>query len=209
MKLSDYFMNYLFERKIGYIFGYQGGSVTHLIDSLHKVKGLTYIQNYHEQASSFCADAYARVSGGVGVAIATSGPGATNLITGIANAFFDSVPCLFITGQVSTYAIKTKQSIRQQGFQETDIVSIVKPITKFAETVLEPEKIRHHLEKAIFYARSGRPGPVLIDIPHNVQASEINPQALQSFYDSDEYTSEMKKKLLPDEKVVRRDSSPC
>ena len=197
-------MNYLFERKIGHIFGYQGGSVTHLIDSLHKVKGLTYIQNYHEQASSFCADAYARVSGGVGVAIATSGPGATNLITGIANAFFDSVPCLFITGQVSTYAIKTKQSIRQQGFQETDIVSIVKPITKFAETVLEPEKIRHYLEKAFFYAQSGRPGPVLIDIPHNVQASEINPQALQSFYDSDEYTSEMKKKLLPDEKVVRQ-----
>jgi acetolactate synthase-1/2/3 large subunit len=204
MKLSDYFMNYLFERKIGHIFGYQGGSVTHLIDSLHKVKGLTYIQNYHEQASSFCADAYARVRGGVGVAIATSGPGATNLITGIANAFFDSVPCLFITGQVSTHAIKTKQSIRQQGFQETDIVSIAKPITKFAATVLEPEKIRHYLEKAFFYAQSGRPGPVLIDIPHNVQASEINPQALQSFYDSDEYTSEMKKKSLPDEKVVRQ-----
>ena len=197
-------MNFLFERKIGHIFGYQGGSVTHLIDSLHKVKGLTYIQNYHEQASSFCADAYARVTGGVGVAIATSGPGATNLITGIANAYFDSVPCLFITGQVSTHAIKTKQAIRQQGFQETDIVSIVKPITKFAETVLKPEKIRFYLEKAIFHAQSGRPGPVLIDLPHNVQASEINPQALQSFYDSDEYASEMKKKPLPDKNVVRQ-----
>ena len=168
MKLSDYFMNFLFEKKIRHIFGYQGGSVTHLIDSLHKVKGLTYIQNYHEQASSFCADAYARVTGGVGVAIATSGPGATNLITGIANAFFDSVPCLFITGQVSTHAMKRKEAIRQQGFQETDIVSIVKPITKFAETVLQPEKIRFCLERAFFYAQSGRPGPVLIDIPHNV-----------------------------------------
>ncbi|KUG24593.1 acetolactate synthase large subunit [hydrocarbon metagenome] len=202
MKLSDYFMNYLFERKIGHIFGYQGGSVTHLIDSLYKVNGLIYIQNYHEQASSFCADAYARVRGGAGVAIATSGPGATNLITGIANAFFDSIPCIFITGQVSTHAIKTKQYIRQQGFQETDIVSIVKTITKFAATVLEPENIRYYLEKAFFYAQSGRPGPILIDIPHNVQASEINPQALQSFYDSDEYTSEMNKKPLPDEKVV-------
>lgn len=197
-------MNFLFEKKVRYIFGYQGGSITHLIDSLHKVEGLTYIQNYHEQASSFCADAYARVSRGVGVAIATSGPGATNLITGIANAFFDSVPCLFITGQVSTHAIKTKQAIRQQGFQETDIVSIVKPITKFAETVFVPEKIRFYLEKAIFFAQSGRPGPVLIDIPHNVQAREIIPQALHSFFDSNEYTSEMKKNLILDENVVRQ-----
>lgn len=197
-------MNFLFERKIGHIFGYQGGSVTHLIDSLHKVKGLTYIQNYHEQASSFCADAYARVTGSVGVAIATSGPGATNLITGIANAFFDSVPCLFITGQVSTHAMKRKEAIRQQGFQETDIVSIVKPITKFAETVLQPEKIRFCIERALFYAQSGRPGSVLIDIPHNVQASEINPHALQSFYDSDEYASEIKQKPLPDNNVIRQ-----
>jgi acetolactate synthase-1/2/3 large subunit len=204
MKLSDYVMNFLFEKKIRYIFGYIGGSVTHLIDSLHKVQGLTYVQNYHEQASAFCADAYSRVSGGVGVAIVTSGPGATNLITGIANAFFDSVPCLFITGQVSTREIKTKEAIRQQGFQETDIVSIVKPITKFAETVLEPEKIRFCLEKSIFHAQSGRPGSVLIDIPHNVQAREINPQSLPSFYDSDEYASEMKKKPRPGENVVRQ-----
>ncbi len=204
MKLSDYVMNFLFERKIAHIFGYQGGSITHLIDSLHKVKGLTYIQNYHEQASAFCADAYARVTGGVGVAIATSGPGATNLITGIANAFFDSVPCLFITGQVSTHAIKTKPAIRQQGFQETDIVSIVKPLTKFAETVLKPEKIRFCLEKAFYRAQSGRPGSVLIDIPHNVQASEVDPQALQSFYDSDEYAAEMKRQLQPDYNAVRQ-----
>ena len=204
MKLSDYVMNFFFEKKIGHIFGYQGGSVTHLIDSLHKVKGLSYIQNYHEQASSFCADAYARVGGGVGVAIATSGPGATNLVTGIANAFFDSVPCLFITGQVSQREMKTKKSIRQQGFQETDIVSIVNPITKFAETVMEPEKIRFYLEKAFFYALSGRPGPVLIDIPHNVQASEINVLSLQSFYDSEEYALEMKQQLRPDQQTVRK-----
>ena len=101
MKLSDYVMNFLFEKKISHIFGYQGGSVTHLIDSLHKVKGLTYVQNYHEQASSFCADAYARVSGGVGVAIATSGPGAMNLCTGLATAYMDSIPIVAITGQVA------------------------------------------------------------------------------------------------------------
>lgn len=204
MKLSDYVMNFLFEKKIGHIFGYQGGSVTHLIDSLHKVKGLSYIQNYHEQASSFCADAYARVSGGVGVAIATSGPGATNLITGIANAFFDSVPCLFITGQVSQREMKAKKTIRQQGFQETDIVSIVNPITKFAETVMEPERIRFCLEKAFYYAQSGRPGPVLIDLPHNVQASEINVPLLQSFYDSEEYAGEMKRRCHPDPQMITK-----
>jgi len=189
MKLSDYVMKFLFEKNVKYIFGYQGGSIAHLVDSLHKVDGLTYIQNYHEQASSFCADAYARGSAGIGVAIATSGPGATNLVTGIANAYFDSVPCLFITGQVSTHLIKTNNAIRQQSFQETDIVSIVKPVTKFAETVLVPAKIRFYLEKAIFIAQSGRPGSVLLDIPHNVQASEIDPSTLESFFDSDEYKS--------------------
>jgi acetolactate synthase I/II/III large subunit len=204
MKLSDYVMNFVFEKKVRYLFGYMGGSISHLIDSLHKVEGLSYIQNYHEQASSFCADAYARVSGGLGVAIATSGPGATNLITGVANAFFDSVPCLFITGQVSTHAIKTNQAVRQQGFQETDIVSIVKPITKFAETVMVPEKIRFCLEKALFLAQSGRPGPVLIDIPHNMQASELNTQALQSFYDSEEYLSVITENPRLDENIFRQ-----
>jgi acetolactate synthase-1/2/3 large subunit len=204
MKLSDYVMNFVFEKKVRFFFGYMGGSISHLIDSLHKVDGLTYIQNYNEQASSFSADAYARVSGGVGVAIATSGPGATNLITGVANAFFDSVPCLFITGQVSTHAIKTKQAVRQQGFQETDIVSIAKPITKFAETILAPEKIRFCLEKAIFLAQSGRPGPVLIDIPHNMQASELNTQALESFYNSEEYQSVTMKDSRLDENTVRQ-----
>lgn len=204
MKLSDYVMNFLYDQTIKYVFGYQGSSIVHLIDSLNKVEGLTYIQNYHEQASSFSANAYSRVSGNIGVAIATSGPGATNLITGIANAFFDSVPCLFITGQVSTHAMKTKQEIRQQSFQETDIVSIAKPITKFAKTVLEPEMIRFYLEKAIYFAKSGRPGSALIDMPHNVQASEINPQTLQSFYDSDEYISEMRQNFQPDAKVVKQ-----
>lgn len=193
MKLSDYVMKFLYEKNIKHIFGYQGGSIAHLIDSLHKVDDLTYIQNYHEQASSFSADAYARVLGGIGVAIATSGPGATNLVTGIANAFYDSVPCLFITGQVSTHLMKQNDTIRQQSFQETDIVSIVKPITKFAESVLAPEKIRFYLEKAVFIAQSGRPGAVLLDIPHNVQASEINPHTLKSYYDSDEYRSKIVK----------------
>jgi len=204
MKLSDYVMNFLYKKDIRHIFGFQGGSVTHLIDSIHKIDELAYVQNYHEQASSFCADAYARASGNVGVAVATSGPGATNLITGIANAFFDSVPCLFITGQVSVHAMKTNPAVRQQGFQETDIVSIVRPITKFAVTVLEAENIRYILEKAFYFAQSERPGPVLIDIPHNLQAAEINPQTLPGFCDSDKSTSEIKIGQQPEDPVFKK-----
>ena len=193
MKLSDYVMEFLRDRDVNVIFGYIGGSLLYLIDSLNKTDGLRYIQNYHEQASAFCADAYSRVNGNIGVAMATSGPGATNLITGIANAFFDSVPCLFITGQVSIHHMKIGWGGRQEGFQETDIQSIAKPITKFAKTVLQPEMIRFYLEKAFYCAKSGRPGPVLLDIPHNVQASEIDPDSLCSFFDSDEHASEMKR----------------
>jgi len=204
MKLSDYVMKFLRDQDIKFIFGYIGGSTLHLIDSLNQLEGLTYIQNYHEQASSFSADAYSRSSGNIGVAIATSGPGATNLITGIANAFYDSVPCLFITGQVSVHHMKKTPEIRQQGFQETDIVSIVKPITKFAKTLLNPEMIRYDLEKAFHYAKAGRPGPVLIDIPHNLQASEIEPQTLHSFFDSNEQIS---KNRQPDMSVVKQVAS--
>lgn len=207
MKLSDYVMRFLYEQNVKFIFGYIGGSLLHLVDSLNKVEGLTYIQNYHEQGSSFSADAYSRVSGNIGVAIATSGPGATNLITGIANAFFDSIPCLFLTGQVSIHHMKKKQKIRQKGFQETDIQVIVKSITKYAITVLEPEMIRFYLEKSFYCAKTGRPGPVLIDIPHNVQASEINPQAMQSFYDSDEYMSEMRQNSQPNVSNAKQVSS--
>jgi len=187
MKLSDYVMSFIHERGIRHVFGYQGGAVTHLVDSLHKIDGLSYVQNYHEQASAFCADAYSRINRNFGVALATSGPGATNLITGIANAYFDSIPCLFLTGQVSTHAIKSKSEIRQQSFQETDIVSIVSPITKFAKTIVDPQTIRYYLEKAVFTATTERPGSVLLDLPHNVQATDINPESLDSFFDSKEY----------------------
>lgn len=125
--------------------------------------------------------------GTAGVAIATSGPGATNLVTGIANAYFDSVPCVFLTGQVSTHLMRRSPAIRQEGFQETDIVSIVKPITKFAETVTDPLRIRFTLEKAFFLAESGRPGSVLIDLPHNVQRADIEPELLSGFFGSEEH----------------------
>src|SRR5665811_1309678 len=110
-----------------------------------------------------------------------------SMVTGIGSCYFDSVPCLFITGQVNTYEYKFERMQRQIGFQETDIVSVVKPLTKFAEIVVDAGRIRYLLEKAVFMAQSGRPGPVLLDIPMDIQRAEIDVTTLPGFYDSEEY----------------------
>jgi acetolactate synthase-1/2/3 large subunit len=172
MKASDYIVKYLEKVGIKCIFGYTGGAVTHLIDSIYKNK-INFVTCYHEQAASFAASAAAKLTGELQVAVATSGPGATNLITGIADSFFDSTPVLFITGQVNTYDFKYNLKIRQRGFQETDIVSIVKPITKYCALVDKPELIVSELKKAVKIATSGRKGPVLLDIPMDIQRAEI------------------------------------
>ena len=182
MKVSDYIINFLVSENITHVFEICGGAITHLLDSLHKRKDIVTLSMHHEQAAAFAAEGYSRVSGNIGVAMATSGPGATNLITGIGSCFFDSVPCLFITGQVNTYEYKFDKPIRQVGFQETDIVNIVKPIVKEAVLITDPKKIRYYLEKSVYIAKSGRPGPVLLDIPMDIQRADINPQALESFY---------------------------
>ncbi|MBI4979775.1 MAG: thiamine pyrophosphate-binding protein [Spirochaetes bacterium] len=181
MKLSDYIVRFLEENGIDIVFGYIGGAITHLVQSVHDNAGVRFVQVYHEQTAAFAAEGYARRSGKFGVAMATSGPGATNLITGIGDAFFDSIPVLYITGQVNTYEYKYDKKIRQQGFQETDIVSIVRPITKYAALISNPTCIRTELEKALFHARSGRPGPVVLDIPMDVQRAEIDPETLPRF----------------------------
>lgn len=182
MKLSDYIVSFLIKKEITDVFGYPGGMVTHLMDSFEKYKSdISAHVNYHEQGAAFCACGYAQVTNKPGVAYATSGPGATNLITGIANAFFDSIPCIFITGQVNTYEAKNHLGVRQKGFQETDIVSIVKPITKYAVQITEAQDIRYELEKAFHISMEGRPGPVVLDIPMNIQRAEIEPDQLRSY----------------------------
>lgn len=181
MKVSDYIIDFIREQGVDHVFGYIGGAITHMVDSMYKTTTVKYIQVYHEQTAALAAEGYAKNSGKVGVAMATSGPGATNLMTGIADAYFDSIPTVFITGQVNTYEFKYDKPIRQQGFQETDIVSIVKSITKYATIVSDPEKIRYELEKAFYLAKEGRPGPVVIDIPMNIQRAEIDPEKLESF----------------------------
>jgi len=187
MKLSDYVINTLSQQGVEDVFEFIGGAITHLIDSMYQRPDIRCVSVHHEQAGAFAAEAYARINGRLGVAMATSGPGALNMMTGIGSCYFDSVPCLFITGQVNTYEYKFDSPIRQIGFQETDIVAVAKPLTKCAEMVVDAARIRYQLEKAIFLARHGRPGPVLLDIPLNIQRADIDPEALASFFDSEEY----------------------
>ena len=187
MKLSDYVIDFIVKQGVSHIFEFIGGAITHLLDSTVDRDDVECISVHHEQSGAFAAEAYARINGRLGVAMATSGPGALNMVTGIGSCWFDSVPCLFITGQVNTYEYKFDRPIRQIGFQETDIVSVVNPLTKYAEMVIDAEKIRYHLEKAVYLAQSGRPGPVLLDIPMNIQRAQIEPNQLESFYDSQEY----------------------
>lgn len=193
MKVSDYIVQFLVEQKIDKVFGYIGGAVAHFYDSLDKNANIEIVNTIHEQGAGFAAEGYARVTGKTGVATATSGPGATNLITPIGSCFFDSVPTLFITGQVNTYEYKYDQPVRQIGFQETDIVSIIKPITKYAVMVDDLANLRYELEKCHFLSQEGRKGPVLIDIPMNIQRSEFVLEEQQSFYASAEHKTYMKK----------------
>jgi acetolactate synthase-1/2/3 large subunit len=180
MKVTTYIAKFLKEKGIDTIFELQGGMITRIIDEIHHEGGIKIVSMHHEQAAAFAADAYARVTNKPGVALATSGPGATNLITGIGSCFFDSIPAIFITGQVNTNEQKGESKTRQIGFQETDIVTIVKPITKAAYAIKKAAEIPHVFEEAYLIAMQGRPGPVLIDIPMNIQnlKIEISPNVI-------------------------------
>ena len=174
MKASDAIVQFFIDKQITDIFGYPGGMVTHLMDSFDKYKNkISAHVTYNEQGASFAACGYAQVSLKPGVAYATSGPGATNLITGICNAYFDGIPAIFITGQVNTYESGKGLSCRQKGFQETDILGIVRPVTKYCSYIEKPEDLLPELEKAYTMAMDGRCGPVVLDVPMNVQRADI------------------------------------
>ena len=174
MLASDYIVQFLRQKGVTDIFGYPGGMVTYLMESLDQWKSAPRAHLcYHEQACAMAACGWAEMTHLPGVAYATSGPGATNLLTGISCAFFESLPAIFITGQVNTYEMRGSMKVRQRGFQETDIVSIVRPVTKMAVCVKDPDELPELLEKAWTTAMGGRPGPVLLDIPMNVQRSEL------------------------------------
>lgn len=174
MKVSDYIAKFLADKQIKHVFELSGGMITHLLDSLNQTTNINIITMHHEQAAAFAADAYGRATGLPGIAMATSGPGATNLLTGIGSCYFDSVPAIFITGQVNRHEQKGTRAIRQLGFQETDILSMAQPITKASFLVNDPDEIPTIFEQAFKIAIEGRPGPVLIDIPMDVQRAQID-----------------------------------
>jgi acetolactate synthase-1/2/3 large subunit len=195
MKASDYIVEFLIAHGVTDAFGYPGGMLTHLMDSFsHYEDSIKAHVCYNEQGASFEACGYAQASGKLGVAYATSGPGATNLITGICNAYFDSIPVLFITGQVNTFESKKGYKVRQRGFQETDICSLTKKITKFSHYVTDEGDLTQSLEKAYDMAMSGRKGPVLLDVPMDIQRSSI-PDDLVSKYVPEE-KSKFKRNLI-------------
>lgn len=181
IKLSDFIMNYLASFGVKHVFTLPGGGCMHLIDSLGKEKRITPVGYLHEQAAVIAADAYAQYTGRTGTALVTTGPGSTNAITAVTASWIDSTPLLVMSGQVKRCDLSGKNGPRQKGIQEADIVSMVKNITKYAVTVMKPEDILFHIEKALSLAESGRKGPVWLDIPLDVQGAMIDETKLEHF----------------------------
>ena len=183
-----------------------GGGCMHLVDSIGRNKRIEFVGCLHEQAAVIAADGYAQYNDNIGAALVTTGPGSTNAITGVAAAWIDSTPLMIFSGQVKRKDLLAGKGVRQMGIQEVDIASIVKPITKYAVTVLEPENIRYHLEKAVYIAKNGRPGPVWIDIPLDVQGAVINEEKLKGFTPPDEIENNMLPKLVEESIALLNDS---
>ncbi|MBF0294216.1 MAG: thiamine pyrophosphate-binding protein [Magnetococcales bacterium] len=178
VRVADYIFSFVARLGVEVVFMVPGGGAMYLVDALGQNPDLKAVANLHEQASAIAAEAYGRVKGCIGVALVTTGPGATNAITGVAGAWIESIPLLVISGQVKRADLMGSSGVRQMGPQEVDIVSMVRPIVKYAVTVMDPRMIRFHLEKAVDLATSGRHGPVWLDVPLDVQASLIDPETL-------------------------------
>lgn len=181
IKLSDYVIRFLHEAGVDRMFMLTGGGCMHLVDSVGRQAGLEYVCCLHEQSVAFAAHAHSEFTSSVAAALVTTGPGGTNAITGLAAAWLDSTPCVFLSGQVKRADLLTSRGVRSMGPQELDIVSIVKPLTKYAKTLLEPNDVRYELERAVYLANSGRRGPVWLDIPLDVQAQMIDETKLCGF----------------------------
>lgn len=182
VRLADYVADFIAD-KLGVkaVFLVPGGGNMFLADAIGNHPRIDYVAHHHEQAASIAAEAYGRVVEDIGVALVTTGPGGTNAITGVAGAWIDSAPMLVISGQVKRPDLKGTTGVRQMGPQEVDVVSMVKPITKYAVTVMDPQKIRFHLEEAVWHARDGRRGPSWVDIPLDIQNAPIDPATLEGF----------------------------
>ncbi|MCX5510527.1 thiamine pyrophosphate-binding protein [Pseudomonas sp. BJa3] len=181
MRVADFIFDFIASKGVGHVFFLPGGGAMHLNNALFQQQRLTAVSMLHEQGAAIAAEGYARTSGKFGACLVTSGPGATNAITGLAGAWFESTPAMFVSGQVKRADLKGDSGLRQLGTQELDIVSVVGPLTKYAVCLLDPLRVRYELEKAHHMMLSGRKGPVWIDVPLDVQATEINPEQLESY----------------------------
>ncbi len=181
LRLSDYVFRFLAGKGVRRVFVLTGGGAMHLDDSLGRCTDIEYTCLLHEQAVAVAAESYAQNSGFPGVGLVTSGPGSTNAITGVAAAYIDSTPCVFISGQAKRADLKGDSGVRQMGSQEVDTVAMVSCITKYAVTVLDPAEIRYHLERAWREATTGRKGPVWLDIPLDVQGTMVDEAGLVGY----------------------------
>ena len=180
MKVTDLIAQFLVENGIKRVYTVSGGGDLHMIDSICKRDDIRIICPQNEQSASFAADAEARIVG-IGCALATSGPGATNFVTGIATSYYDSVPVLYLTGNQTRQRLGTGLGVRQFGFQSMPFVELVKTITKYAVIVMDEKDILYELEKALWHAKEGRMGPVVVDVPDDVQRADVDPAALRHF----------------------------
>ena len=199
MRLADYVVQFLEQKKINTVFTVSGGGSIFLCDALYKAKKLKYISCHHEQAVSFAAESYARSSNSTGCALVTTGPGGTNAVTGVTSSWIDSVPVIFISGQVFLNQTIGNSGLRQVGVQEFDIVNMVKSITKYAVIIRKPNEIKYHLEKAYNICTEGRPGPVWIDIPADIQNAEIDLKKLINYKPA----VKIKKSSILDKKIKK------
>ena len=182
MKVSDYIVKFVNEEMgVKDVFMLSGGGWMHLLDSLGRNKNINYICNLHEQAASIAAEAYGQYTNNIGVAFVTTGPGGTNTVTGLAAGWIDATPMMIISGQAKTADLIGDSGLRQKGVQEINIIDIVKPVTKYAVTVLNPNEIKYHLQKAYYLATTGKKGPVWVDVPLDVQGADVDENSLKSF----------------------------
>ena len=184
MRVADYIFKYLADQGVRHVFLVTGGGAMFLNDAVGKEKRLKYVCNLHEQACSIAAEGYARVTGKPGVLNVTTGPGGTNAVTGVAGAWLDSIPMLVISGQIkreTCTAFYPELTLRQLGDQELNITDVVRPITKYAAVIRKPEDIRFELEKAWHLCQSGRPGPVWLDVPLDIQAAQVDETVLAGY----------------------------
>lgn len=181
IKISDFIASFISTLGVREIFLVSGGGNLHIIDSIVRNKKLRYVCTHHEQAAAMAAECYSRVSENIGVCVVTFGPAATNTLTGVAGAWLDSIPVLYISGQVPRHFMRDREDLRQLGVQEVDIVELARPITKYCAVIENAEDVKYHLKKAVYLAKAGRPGPVFLDIPSDIQSILIDESKLRDF----------------------------